>query len=92
MGNCIFISANLIIKIHAGQASEVHEAEIREIILLGCTDFPIYSQNIDDIVHTLTEYTLCIVAPEVKVQGNRDENGKMHFQIKLILQSNEIIL
>jgi hypothetical protein len=34
MGNCIFISANLIIKIHAGQASEVHEAEIREIYVI----------------------------------------------------------
>jgi hypothetical protein len=27
----------------------------------------------------------------VKVQVNRDENGQMHLQMKLILQSNEII-
>ena len=31
------------------------------------------------------------MAPEVKVQVNRDENGQMHLQMKLILQSNEII-
>ena len=65
-------------------ASEVHEAEIGERKLTRCTDFAIYRQSIDDIVHKLLVYTSCFMAPEVKVQVNRDENGQMHFQMKLI--------
>jgi len=37
-------------------ASELHESEFRKK-LTRCTDFVIYSQSIDDVVHTLTEYT-----------------------------------
>jgi len=40
--------------------------------LTRCTDFVIYSQNIDDVVHTLRGiHTSCIMAPEVKVQVDR---------------------
>jgi len=37
-------------------ASEVHESEFRKK-LTWCTDFVIYCQSIDDVVHTLKEYT-----------------------------------
>ena len=66
-------------------------SEKESFIISRWTNFAIYSQSIDDVVHRLTEYTSCIIAPEVKVQVNRDENGQMHLQMKLILQSNEII-
>jgi hypothetical protein len=40
-------------------ASEVHESGIREKSLTRCTDFVIYRVivSLDDVVHTLTEYT-----------------------------------
>ena len=69
-------------------ASEVHEYEFRKK-LSRCTDF--YSQSIDDVVHTLPEYThRALWRPKCKYKST-DENGQMHLQMKLILQSNEII-
>ena len=72
-------------------ASEVHEAEIRERKLTRCTDFANYRQSIYDVVHKLPVYTSCFMAPEVKVQVNRDENGQIHLQMRSILQSHENI-
>ena len=71
-------------------ASKVHEAEIRERILLGAQT-SLFIAKVLMTWYTHLQIHIVHYGARSESTSHRDENGQMHLQMKLILQSNEII-